>query len=591
MKKQKNKQRGITLIALVVTIIVLIILAGVSINMLVGENGIITQAQTAKEENGRAEIIEKIQLEITEKQTENLGTINEEEFYEILEKYGTVSSDETILTTTEGSYEIAIADIYSGELETVLVKTPLESWEYTLDDENKTITLTKYIGTDSKILIPSTFNLNSVSYSAIIGRTNGQVGPFADNSKIECVKFDNNIKIESNNGYGLFWNCISLREVYNIPEDCTRLDYAFQACTNLTYINRFPDSLTNLARTFNGCATLESVPDIPSQISNMDYTFAGCINLKGKINIKSDNVSSANNCFLDTGTSNILISVNRNSTTYETFSNLIGDWSNVSFYNEQASKIVCWGDSLTYGAGGNGTSYVSVLNNLCKDKAVVYNMGVGGEKTSTIAGRQGGIPMIVDSFIIPSDTSKVEITIKGKNGSEVAPAMQKGNGLNNCYINEVEGIITYDSLTEKWYFNRILSGSSVIVPKDTEIITDGMKNYNDADIFIIWTGQNDGANASNVSDIIEKQKKMIEYANTDKYIVLGLLYSGDEVNNTMADEYGEHFLDLRQTLSIDGSNIVSENYKSDSVHLNADGYSIVGEQVYNKLISLGYIEE
>ena len=34
-----------------VTIIVLIILAGVSINMLVGENGIITQAQTAKEEN------------------------------------------------------------------------------------------------------------------------------------------------------------------------------------------------------------------------------------------------------------------------------------------------------------------------------------------------------------------------------------------------------------------------------------------------------------------------------------------------------------------------------------------------------------
>ncbi len=50
MKKQKNKQEGITLIALVVTIIVLIILAGVSISMIVGENGIITQAKTAKEE-------------------------------------------------------------------------------------------------------------------------------------------------------------------------------------------------------------------------------------------------------------------------------------------------------------------------------------------------------------------------------------------------------------------------------------------------------------------------------------------------------------------------------------------------------------
>ena len=50
MQKQKNKQRGITLIALVVTIIVLIILACVSINMLVGENGLITMAQRAKNE-------------------------------------------------------------------------------------------------------------------------------------------------------------------------------------------------------------------------------------------------------------------------------------------------------------------------------------------------------------------------------------------------------------------------------------------------------------------------------------------------------------------------------------------------------------
>ncbi|MFR2534040.1 MAG: hypothetical protein ACLS95_02245 [Clostridia bacterium] len=43
------KQRGITLIALVITIIVLIILAGVSINALVGEEGLITKAGKAKE--------------------------------------------------------------------------------------------------------------------------------------------------------------------------------------------------------------------------------------------------------------------------------------------------------------------------------------------------------------------------------------------------------------------------------------------------------------------------------------------------------------------------------------------------------------
>ena len=44
-KKEKFKNsKGITLVALVVTIIVLIILAGISINLVLGENGIITKA-------------------------------------------------------------------------------------------------------------------------------------------------------------------------------------------------------------------------------------------------------------------------------------------------------------------------------------------------------------------------------------------------------------------------------------------------------------------------------------------------------------------------------------------------------------------
>lgn len=45
-----KKEKGITLIALVVTIVVLLILAGVTIAMLTGDNGILTQARKAKEE-------------------------------------------------------------------------------------------------------------------------------------------------------------------------------------------------------------------------------------------------------------------------------------------------------------------------------------------------------------------------------------------------------------------------------------------------------------------------------------------------------------------------------------------------------------
>ena len=70
MKKQKNKQnqKGVTLIVLVVTIIVLIILAGVSIAIIVGENGILTRAQEVKTKTEESEDIEKIKLAILEVQ-------------------------------------------------------------------------------------------------------------------------------------------------------------------------------------------------------------------------------------------------------------------------------------------------------------------------------------------------------------------------------------------------------------------------------------------------------------------------------------------------------------------------------------------
>ena len=53
------RNKGITLIALVITIIVLLILAGVSIAMLTGENGILKQAQRAKNETEQAQMEEE----------------------------------------------------------------------------------------------------------------------------------------------------------------------------------------------------------------------------------------------------------------------------------------------------------------------------------------------------------------------------------------------------------------------------------------------------------------------------------------------------------------------------------------------------
>lgn len=62
----KYSKRGITLISLVVMIIVLLILAGITINMLFGENGLLNRATDATEKYSKAEAKEKVELLLSE---------------------------------------------------------------------------------------------------------------------------------------------------------------------------------------------------------------------------------------------------------------------------------------------------------------------------------------------------------------------------------------------------------------------------------------------------------------------------------------------------------------------------------------------
>ena len=66
MKQTSKNSKGITLIALVITIIVLLILAGVTIATLTGDNGILNKAQSAKQTNNKGEIKEKVSLYLAE---------------------------------------------------------------------------------------------------------------------------------------------------------------------------------------------------------------------------------------------------------------------------------------------------------------------------------------------------------------------------------------------------------------------------------------------------------------------------------------------------------------------------------------------
>ena len=73
----KNSTKGITLIALVITIIVLLILAGVSIATLTGPNGLLTRANDAKTETGKAGAKEKVQMEVAGSY-DNSGNLDKE---------------------------------------------------------------------------------------------------------------------------------------------------------------------------------------------------------------------------------------------------------------------------------------------------------------------------------------------------------------------------------------------------------------------------------------------------------------------------------------------------------------------------------
>lgn len=118
-----RKEKGITLIALVVTIVVLLILAGVSISMLTGENGIVTQASKANEETTIAREQEQVDLAVVairgnDAYTGN-NTLNATNLKAELEKMAgegsvEVTGDKSLKVTfleTQNTYQVKVEEI------------------------------------------------------------------------------------------------------------------------------------------------------------------------------------------------------------------------------------------------------------------------------------------------------------------------------------------------------------------------------------------------------------------------------------------------------------------------------------------------
>ena len=110
-----KQSKGITLIALIITIIILLILAGVTITMLTGDNGILKQATNARETNDKSEFEEQVKLAVMASRVNDTASINLETLDEELNKISgattTKSADGKLpWTVRKKVYEVIIAE-------------------------------------------------------------------------------------------------------------------------------------------------------------------------------------------------------------------------------------------------------------------------------------------------------------------------------------------------------------------------------------------------------------------------------------------------------------------------------------------------
>ena len=113
----KKRQKGITLIALVVTIVVLLILAGITISLVFGSNGVIQKAQDSKEQTKIGEMREKLEMAKVPVYADGNGSYKVQDYWGRIESEGLIA-DKTvdIIDNKDGTYEVTTTPGYVFEI-------------------------------------------------------------------------------------------------------------------------------------------------------------------------------------------------------------------------------------------------------------------------------------------------------------------------------------------------------------------------------------------------------------------------------------------------------------------------------------------
>ena len=213
MNKGKTSNfSGITLIALVITVIVLLILAGISISMLSGDNGILNKATDAKTLTERRSIIEQAQTDVLGYQAENKATdLKKSQLQSVLEKYFKNVPDLTDMQNSEilgtkldtlaeyGNHNIEVKEIFNGNL-----LEDIQTQVATADEINAKIgtVVTGYSAKDIEWQVYYADNNETFLISKTLAKTNYTI-PVKGEGK--SSDYSGSVNVRSS-AYGAKWN-------------------------------------------------------------------------------------------------------------------------------------------------------------------------------------------------------------------------------------------------------------------------------------------------------------------------------------------------------------------------------------------------
>lgn len=385
-RKRIKNDRGITLIALVVTIIVLIILAGVSIKLVLGENGIIQKTRKGQEDTLKAQEEEGIQIAVAAAQIEDgrYDKLTKDTLQSAIDtQFGIgraivseVGNDLFAINFTDSkrSYKIS-----SKGTENVI------DWNEAMknavapesQDENRN---NGYIalGTDGNpvdldnwnyVLYNGTYALNLEDVVTGTSSSAGYIGEIDSNGEI-VGKMPTYIKgpedkefIKVTNLRGTFYNIKDLKKAPELPLYTENMRATFSNCIGLEKAPEIPSTVTNMRLAFYKCSSLVTAPSIPSKVKNMRATFSECSNLVNPPNIIPSSVnnliSTFNACFKLQGNIEINASVQG-----------IMD----SDDNDIIDYTYCFGNAATESSGLIVTGTSSLLNEIIATKSSTSNI-------------------------------------------------------------------------------------------------------------------------------------------------------------------------------------------------------------------------